>query len=471
MGILDFTGFESGVLDEFASYSGLVSFDTTTERTGTYCLKISPQSFVGGDSYAALGGLVTASSVNEVSNGLLDKIFGFGCPDTYVRFYIRIGTMPANTEPIFTLTQVGSMSAYKMQLLLTSTGQVIWTKSDGSTVTTMSLGLTSGTWYSFGVYCGTGTTVPYKFQLNGVDQSSGTYSDASSVGQSGFVVLGIKDPSVTPTGTYYYDDVAVSDSGMPGAGGSYVQFATANGTYTGYTASSGTKFGAVSTIPYSTGTYISTATGAAYTATFQSYSGTGTPSTVKTFAVAADPANGGGNFSTRLRFGSTDDDTTPNTLSASVTVFQRLYQVNLNGTRWTTVDFNALESGVVSTGAARAYAIYLLADNSSISAHSYQPSARLQFGGTPILLVGGVYAPLGRLSLSGLVAVTVTTSVLPTGRLSVSGVVSPTTGQVVVPVGKLTLSGTLPATPGGTATFMYSPSGRLNLIPDRTLVG
>jgi hypothetical protein len=300
---------------------------------------------------------------------------------------------------------------------------------------------------------------------------TGRYSDASSVGQSGFAVLGIKDPSVTPTGTYYYDDFAVSDSGMPGVGGSYIQFATANGTYTGYTASSGTKFGAVSTIPYSTGTYISTASGAAYTATFQSYAGTGTPSTVKTFAVAADPGGGGGNFSTRLRFGSTDDDTTPNALNTTVTVFQRLYQVNLNGSRWTTVDFNALESGVVSAGAARAYAIYLLADNSTISAHAYQPSGRLQFSGVPTLRTSGVYAPLGRLSVSGLVAVTVATTILPTGQLSVSGVASPTTGQVVIPVGKLTLSGTLPATPGGTATFMYSPSGRLNLIPDRQLVG
>jgi Tfp pilus assembly protein PilX len=189
-----FTGVASGS-------SGIVDAVSSPARTGSYAMRVAPNSWASDYAYLSAPYGITLG------------------PTVVAHFAIRMGALPTTDAPVFTIMNNSSNGWQHGNLFL------YYRPSTGKWAIGMSLGLTPnvyqessvtavvGTWYSFDIrYQITGTdTRKAEWYLDGVAQQTASVVDSAGSGSGPMVVFGQWGTS-TFGGAYtaYYDDVILS---------------------------------------------------------------------------------------------------------------------------------------------------------------------------------------------------------------------------------------------------------------------
>jgi hypothetical protein len=347
--VLNFTGFETGNAAECNALTGTASVQSTTKRTGGYALQVNPTT--SGTGYARL---TQHSGTGSFSN--------FNHASLWVRFYVRIGTLPASdSEEFFCFT---NSITYKLSGRVHSDGSVsLWDTAGSQLAATAAGKVTTGQWYRIEVLCGTGATANYELKIDGTSVLSGTGDLFTSNSQ--YVRLGKFTNRNSQTVDFYYDDVRIDDAGFPGAGQVEMMLPDGAGNYTAFTGT----YADVDDVPHDSDTsYLTSSTsGDAETVTLESAATagvSGTINSVKAVAIVRDEG-GASAIQLRLRSGSTDSDTTNNDPGSSYTARCNVFDTDpADSSAWTTAKLDALEVGVENNAnvAIRCTASYVMVD-------------------------------------------------------------------------------------------------------------
>ncbi len=346
MAILNFTGFESGSTDESASTGGgSLSIQTSIKRSGTYSLRVSPTTTNTG--YVELRGHGADGNLNADLN----------VATAYYRTYLYMATIPASgSEQIFLVRGTGSTNKFSVRInstgvlsIYNSTGSQIG--SNGTTV------LSTSTWYRIELLCATGNPASYELRINGVTEFSGTAN--MGVANNAGIRLGKTQNVSSQTVDFYYDDVAISDSGWLGDSKVSILVPNANGSTMQWTAGTGSSnYLEVDEIPRDTTTHVQNTGGTGEIALFamenssvQSISGT--IYAVKALIGARESVSTTSSVKLRVRSGGVDSDTTGLDVATTNTSLARVYETDpADSASWTTSKIDGLEVGAVEAGTA-----------------------------------------------------------------------------------------------------------------------
>lgn len=246
MAILNFTGFETGDNAEAAVTSGTFSVQSTTKRTGGYALRVNPASGV-----AAYYGL------RKVGANGKSAVLGIASGTVYATFYVY-NDGAANGSNCLCTFAAAAGSTYAAALIYNAaTGKL---QFGGS-----SSGQTNGTMYGNVWY-----RVDMAVTVNGATSCS-IYTDAGvfieTVTGTAFNVtidtlyIGASIAPGAAGQNFYFDDVAISDSAVPGDCAIKVAVPTGDSaTNTAWSASAGNKWACVDELPPSATDYIESLT-------------------------------------------------------------------------------------------------------------------------------------------------------------------------------------------------------------------
>jgi hypothetical protein len=190
-----------------------------------------------------------------------------------------------------------------------------------------------------------------QWRVNGVQQTGATGLTIRSVSDRfSRVFVG---QGVAHSGDYYFDDIYVDDAGFLGPVNVVRLAPDGDGTDTGFTASgTGNTFAEVDEVPHdSDTTYRRATTVTQFTSTVANLpAGTQDIKAVKAVIVSRDEGSTSARIRSRLRSGSTIDETTamrPNTTYIGIS---KIYDTDPNtSTAWTLSAVNAIEVGAAST--------------------------------------------------------------------------------------------------------------------------
>lgn len=340
MATLNLTGFETGDNSE-GTLAGTASIQSTTVRTGAYALQCNPTT-TGTGSYTLQG--ITAAT------GLTGT---FSAATLYSRFYFRFATAPASgDEEIFVAR--GTAGAQKLSLRLTSALKLAAYDTTPTIISTGATVLSANTWYRIEVQSGTGTAA-WAVKIDGNAEINATTAQGAT--NHGSIGLGKRTDRNGQTVNFFFDDVLLSDSALPGAGECHVMTPNAAGnaqTWTRGGPDSGANWDQVDEVPpVSTDYLVSTLSiGDAETEGMNSatYSGiSGTIASAKPLIRAIRDSSVNGAITMRARAGSTNSDAASNAAitTANQTVAQILDTNPATSLAWTAGGLDGLEVGAV----------------------------------------------------------------------------------------------------------------------------
>jgi hypothetical protein len=338
MAILNLSGWEPGDATESATTSGTISVQGTTKRSGAYALQVNPTTTAVG-YHQFRNSTWTAGSVDAV----------FAHDDLYVTFYFRDATKPAaNDEEIMQFQHTGGT---KLAIRINSSGNLLAYNGTPTLVATGSTALSADTWYRLDVKCGTSATVgAYEVKINGTSEFSGTTN--TSANQHTLIRVGKVANRNGNTVDYFYDDLIISDSAYVGAGAVEIMVCTSSGTYSQWTAGTGSTFAEVDDVPHDGVTSYLTATAQNDASTFNLESSatagiSGTINAVKMMVVAARVGGTNTSYQARIRNGSTDVDSATVNGVSGYTARSSIIATDPNGgIAWTTGGLDSTEIGV-----------------------------------------------------------------------------------------------------------------------------
>lgn len=211
MALLNFTGFELGPTTnrilEAGAYStpdgfiNVVGSGTTDPHDGDYCLKIS------GD-----GTTTRSMNLEAILNTTANEAGDFGAPDVYVNFWFKYDTKVSTGHEMILRVFGAAQKAY---LGLNSSGKLDLYDESGNLQASGISALGAGTWYKIQLKIGTegagGGDADYELRINGIQEYVGSDGNMGSLGAA-YIQLGNPSRKSSDAFTYYYDDIAVSDS-------------------------------------------------------------------------------------------------------------------------------------------------------------------------------------------------------------------------------------------------------------------
>ena len=362
MAIINVTGFESGVVGEALSTTGTVSFGTGVPHTGTYNLLANP----------------TTTAVGWTNWGSPSESFGglqqaFDKADIWANFYFRIATLPAaDSEPICQV--ITGAAALKLEIRVDSAGNLSAYDAAVGLLATGATVLSTDTYYSIGIRCGTSATVgAYEVTINGVSEFSGT-GNTSATNAAG-VGLGKTTNRNGRTVAFQYDDLIISDSGYnEGAVVSKIGVPTANGSTMSWTSGTGASdYTQVDEVPPNVADYVmSPTTGnpnlALFAmqdcATIDTNIATGTILGVMFYTMVREDTTVTSSVNIRILSGSTSSEaTTPRNSTTTASFNRRFLALNPDtSTAWTTTTIDAVETGAIENNAVaqRGVEVYMM---------------------------------------------------------------------------------------------------------------
>lgn len=464
MGTIGLCGFETGDTLEFQGVSGTASVQSTTKRTGAYALQINPTTT--GVGSAIIAGFDTTGAQTN-----------WDAATVYHRFYFRAGTLPASSEEIAQIRDTAD--TLKMSVRVSSAGKLSTYKNDGTTqIAEGTKVLVTGTWYKIGVSVGTGTSASYLLEIDGVTEISGTVT-SSGLGtvNCGFLYLGKVVNRNGGTVNFYYDDVLVSDTSMPPAGGIVTLYPNADGNANLWDATTGTpKANQVKEVPIDAVTYLTSPSsfidGDAQTLGLDSCATAGITGQINSIkSVQALRRDGASNGACRLRIriGSTDHDTPSNVATGNGYLVRGfIYTVNPDtGVAFTLADLDGTEVGVLTKSAnrSRISVATLMVDfqpPSPIASVTGTTASCLAvisaFGALAGVTGGGAFARATGTLVTGMIS-TVATTTSATATLTGSGSMAATAAATSTALGDLHGHGEMIAGASGGAFARSTGSG------------
>jgi hypothetical protein len=313
--------------------SGGATLDTTEQYYGYGCARAN--AITSGTKYFNLG----------YYNPISGSVFPSSTKVLAGTLHFKTKTEPsADDEPILRVSKTGSTDP---ELRLNSSRQlVLYTET--TLVETGTTALTDDTWYTiqfvFQKSGSSGVASPYEVLLNGSSELSGTADFAT--GDFSSVSFGKASNRNSETVDFYYDDVVLSEEyNTPDAVVSDMR-PNADGTDTGWTATSGDKWDAVNNLPLVTSPNIySSTTDEAYTADLESSASAGVSGAIYgvcAFGRAIDA--GGGELALKLRLSSAYESAESSGLSTHT--LKLCYSFNPDDDQaFATADLDAAELG------------------------------------------------------------------------------------------------------------------------------
>ena len=355
MAFRNICGFETGNASEAFQALGTYSIQSTTKRTGNYALRVNP--VTTGTGYFSLAGLAATGGIGDI-----------GSTETYMAFYFRVAAAPAANDEEFALLNLSGSPNNNNALRLTSGRVIKFYSGDGTTlIATGSTVLALDTWYRIELWIGSGdgagATDNYELRINGATEFSGTMQFGGAGATAVAFYLGKVNNKNGQSVDFYYDDVAVSNSGWVGHGKVSILKPNGAGSYTDWTGT----YADVDEVPHdSDTTYLTSSTsGQAETVALDSAATSGVDGaigTVKAVAIVRDEG-GASAIQVRLRSGTTDSDTTSADPGTSYVALCKMYDVNpADSAAWESADIDGIEAGVENNAsvAARCTAIYAM---------------------------------------------------------------------------------------------------------------
>ena len=342
MAITNICGFETGAggTDNEGTLAGAgATIVTTTKRTGAYALKCLPVTtatadFTSGVGYSANG--VPPASAQTTS---------------WIRFYLYIAVLPSAAEPIF---RALATSALKFELRLDQNGTLTALDSVPASLGTGATVLSTGVWYRIECKVESGASVAWEVLIDGVSELSGSTANLNT----SFNVNQSFGKGANRNGSgyeCYFDDIAISNTGYPGAGAVAVIRPNADGNYTAWTGVYTDVDDLVSqagndgtTTMWSSSTNTQAETAALESCATAGISGT--INAVKTITVVQRTSGQATSIQHRLRVtspGTADTDLTDYATTASFVLLASVRVVNPSGgAAWAIAGVDSLEVGV-----------------------------------------------------------------------------------------------------------------------------
>jgi hypothetical protein len=359
MTLLNIVGFETGTLDtniETNTVVGGMAVQSSVVRTGSYALRANFTT--------------TAAGYVDIRKHNTTGILNIGLSRCYYRFYFRADTLPSsNNEEIAAIL---SSTAYKLTLRITSAGKLqVYNRSHSQMGSDGSTTLSTGTWYRIDIDCDTGASAAYEVRINGVVEFSGTGDLHTVVNDR--IALGKVTNRNGNTVDFFYDDVAIDDTGYPPVGAVAMLVPDGDGTYTTWTvgAGGGDDWTNVDEVTYDGDTtYLlsTTSVGDASTVTLESSASksiSGTIDGVKALVIVKRNTSNS-KIQARIRSGSTDSDTANITIGSTYSAIGYILETDPDtAAAWTVGGINGVEIGAEERSASvstRMTAAYLMVD-------------------------------------------------------------------------------------------------------------
>lgn len=328
MAFLNICGFETGDLTE-ANYStgGAVSVQSSIKRTGAYALRMNPTASAPGVHFK-----------KHSATGVMGT--NFGLTTAYVTLYFRYATIDGGG-----LSRIGRMidsSGNIVAYFAVSAGGAI--TMVGTTTSATIATISTGVWY----------------QLDATFVSNGTCSASIDEGtpqtctggnfNSDELCLG--NDLTNRTDDCYWDDLAISDSGIPGAGQVNILKPNATGSYTAWASGS---YADVDEVPHdSDTTYARYTTGGwpKFSVNLDSAATggiSGSIKTVKSVAIVRDEG-GASNLAIGLRYsGNTDYTSGAVGPGTTYVAWAKMHATAPGGGAWSAAVLDALECEMLAS--------------------------------------------------------------------------------------------------------------------------
>jgi len=339
--IVNFTGFETGDASELYYTSGTVSIQGTVKRTGSYALRTNPTTT--GKGSALFGGLDATGAATVLNLAA-----------AYPAFYFQWHVCPGAGSEEDICQPVDYVGSFSCRVTIHGTDHKLRLYDISyNLIGTSTTALTIDTWYRIEIGYVAGSPGSLELKINGTSEVSG----AATASAFGAIYLGKTANLVNATVDYFYDDACIDDAGYRGAGQCFRMAPAGNGAYTAWD----NDWDEVEEVPHDSGTsIISTSTSlAAETVTLVSAASSGlvgTPLAAKSLSICAENASFSSAFQTRLRSGTTNNDTTSRNMTTTYAASCKVYVVDpADSGAWTAAKLNALEVGVEANNASGQY--------------------------------------------------------------------------------------------------------------------
>lgn len=195
---VQFTGFETGGLEESISTAGSISVQSTTKRTGSYALKADPTSST---AEYRIGG----------NNDPGDNDLFFES-DLGVSFWLNIASAPAADTMIYQLFSFSDTAEIGIRL---NTDRTLSLMNDSTQIGSDSAAIALDTWVKIELIAiaGTSSDGVASATLSGTEFASSTSQTTAS--NFGYMKMGVLDST---TAEIYFDDLYLQDKGQyPGS--------------------------------------------------------------------------------------------------------------------------------------------------------------------------------------------------------------------------------------------------------------
>jgi hypothetical protein len=355
---VNFMGGETGDGGEFQAFTGLATNPTTNVKTGVYAYDL--KATTGGNSSARVRCL-----------GATGVVANCNVTNTFVKFDIYFITLPNGTQgsaPIFNMEN--NSFVQKGSLYIDSNGHLILKNQAGTTLSTGTTTLTTGTYYRIEVKILTGLTAAYEVKINGSSEFTGTGD--FTTGGMGQVIFGPNANLTNGTVEYNVDDIVVDDTAYPGA--IYVKRMAPVADGSTHQWSSGTApsdYTIVDEVPPSGTDYEMCSTAGSQTTlvTLQSTTLAGISGTItatKTWVERREDTSVTSSNKIRTRESATNTDATAVNLTTTAEDDFQLLTTKPSGGAWTTGALDGTEIGAIEANAvsvrAQAMSMFVLAD-------------------------------------------------------------------------------------------------------------
>lgn len=343
-GVLQYWGVESlGAISDFTNAAqGTLTIVSSTTHSGNYSMRMNPITSATG--YIVGNGILPSGQVSASANSVTDM---------YRSGWLRVETFPAvGSENIS--RAIDTASNAKGFLDITYSRQIKLKNGGAAAVATSSTILTPGTWYHICWALGTAASNPtYNVWINGNLEMSGVGGFGAV--NNGGTEWGKRLNTNSQTVDFYWDDMVVRDDRCEDQTAEIkVLIPNASGSYTGWTAGTGSTFTQVDEIPHDGNTTrLETSTnGAKFAANVTDLSTAGITGTIEAIKNSAMVTESAGTAGTQFQLltisGATEATTTDADIAASYAPLHQMFITDPNtGAAWTNAAIDAVQAGVI----------------------------------------------------------------------------------------------------------------------------
>lgn len=332
MAYLNICGFEAANANELVSTTGTLSYNSTTKRTGGYSFRCNPTAATG-------YGVIQKKAANGTNTA-----FAVSSGSIYATFYAYFTSLPSADIMIaafYDSAFTGDGEGAAVQLNSSGNVRAVSAGNLSSSAAT----ITTGVWYRFDLrYTASSGTASVAVDGGTVQSAIGFFGTINNL------AIGILE---TTTADAYFDDIAISDSAYPGAGGVYVIKPNGAGDNAQWTNGSGTTFAEVD----DAGAHDSDTTYLMETGTNGTHSlamgacpsPIGTIGAVKIHTVIRNVSVAAGSIANRSVSGATAvTETAWTTGSTTYTPLEHVKNTDNNAAAWTSSTIDSMQVGVVN---------------------------------------------------------------------------------------------------------------------------